>query len=131
MGWLPCLEEHAVYPLADPAMAQLHVDEAGAGKRGPLCNHGGGGQRVHNGGRHVCGLLWGTLLEANTAGSSDRYLSLHKNKQSASAISRQQRRCCILVLFAEAQPGMGAARWQLQRTLPFMRPNSCMALLHW
>ena len=62
MGWLPCLKEHAVYPLADPAMAQLHVDEAGACKRGPLCNHGGGRQRIHNGSRHICGLLRGALL---------------------------------------------------------------------
>ena len=80
MGRLLCLEEHAVYPLADPAMAQLHVDEAGAGQRGPLCNHGGGGQRIHNGGRHVCGLLRGTLL-TNPTQPSEGHLPSRQKEQ--------------------------------------------------
>ena len=64
-----------MYPLTEPALAQLHVDEPWAGERGPLCDHGEGRQRVHNGVRHVCGLFGCTLLK-NTMQSSETHLSL-------------------------------------------------------
>lgn len=62
---LACLDEHVLYPLRKPAVAQLHVDEARPSERRPLCNHGRGREGVYDRVCHVCGLLWRALLRSN------------------------------------------------------------------